>query len=107
MATAAGSIRIPAASSGLPGLKCTYGRIPKGPEMAMNNLTAVTGCLAVGPRHRPVPRRHQRVRPPRPLQPAPGRGVGARPRDEEPPGTEGGRERGPRHRGRPRGGAGS
>lgn len=41
-----GSIRIPAALTGLPGLKCTYGRIPKGPKMSMNNLTAVSGCLS-------------------------------------------------------------
>jgi aspartyl-tRNA(Asn)/glutamyl-tRNA(Gln) amidotransferase subunit A len=41
-----GSIRIPAGLTGLPGLKCTYGRIPKGPHMSMNNLTAVSGCLS-------------------------------------------------------------
>ena len=41
-----GSIRIPAGFTGLPGLKCTYGRIPKGPNMVMASLTAVRGCLS-------------------------------------------------------------
>ena len=40
-----GSIRIPAAFTGLPGLKCTYGRIPKAPHVALGNLTGVTGVL--------------------------------------------------------------
>ena len=41
-----GSIRIPAGFTGLPGLKATYGRIPKGPNMIMASLTAVGGCLS-------------------------------------------------------------
>ncbi len=41
-----GSIRIPCGFTGLLGLKNTYGRIPKGPQMCVGSLTAVTGCLA-------------------------------------------------------------
>ncbi len=41
-----GSIRIPAGFTGLLGLKHTYGRIPKGPEMVLASMTAVSGCLA-------------------------------------------------------------
>lgn len=41
-----GSIRIPAGFTGLFGLKATFGRIPKGPPVEFEPLTAVFGCLS-------------------------------------------------------------
>lgn len=40
-----GSIRIPAAFNGLPGMKGTAGRIPRGPNTMISPMTVVTGCL--------------------------------------------------------------
>ena len=41
-----GSIRIPAAYTGLLGMKGTYGRIPRGPDAWFRPGTVVLGCLA-------------------------------------------------------------
>jgi len=41
-----GSIRIPAGFNGLVGMKGTAGRIPRGPNLSIGNLTVNAGCLA-------------------------------------------------------------
>jgi aspartyl-tRNA(Asn)/glutamyl-tRNA(Gln) amidotransferase subunit A len=41
-----GSIRIPAAFTGLVGMKGTAGRIPRGPRTQINPMTVVVGCQA-------------------------------------------------------------
>lgn len=41
-----GSIRIPAGFNGLPGMKGTAGRIPRGPRTEIAPLTVVLGCLS-------------------------------------------------------------
>jgi len=40
-----GSIRIPAAFNGLPGMKGTFGRIPRGPHTQIHPMTVVTGVM--------------------------------------------------------------
>ena len=41
-----GSIRLPAAYCGLVGMKGTFGRVPRGPNVANGQLTTLKGCVA-------------------------------------------------------------
>ncbi len=58
-----GSIRIPAGFTGLVGLKATYGRIRVRPTTTWATSPPRRLCDALGTRHRPLVRRHERPRP--------------------------------------------
>ena len=75
-----GSIRIPAAFTGLLGLKNDVRTDPEGPRDVPRFADRdVSGCLSRSvARHRPLPRRVQRLRPARSLQPAARRRAGRR-----------------------------
>ena len=101
-ATAGARIRIPAGFTGLPGLKARTAGSRRARRCAMGSLTAVRGCLSRSVRD--IARYFdvtQRLRSPRPVQPAPRRGLGSRARHVHDAARQARRDRArPRHRGR-------
>ena len=105
-ATAAARSASRPGSTAWSGMKGTAGRIPRGPHTQIGPMTVVIGCMARSVRDVvPLVRRHDRLRQPRPVQPAADRRLGARPRHPRPAGQEGGDRPDPRRGHRARRGA--
>ena len=94
-----GSIRIPAAFCGLPGLEGDVRAHPQGARGPSGQHDIGSRLsVALGSRHRPLLRRDQRPRPSRPVQLAEARELGGRARPARPPRSAGRRESRPRSR---------